>query len=320
MSAAAFILGGLAALTAAGGTALVLRQRRRRRVKALAHLLEAAVAGGDLPMLADSENELSVLEDEIIKTVGELRIAKEQAQAARLQQADNLADIAHQLKTPITSMGLLVELLADEASPRQQDYLARLEGQLDRLERLTAALLTLSRLDAGAIVFAPREQSFADLAAQALSPVAQQIAARGQMLTITGGEELIRCDTHWTAEALLNLLKNASEHAPQGGQLSLTYSVTPLYAQIVVEDDGPGFEAHDLPHLFRRFYRGSHAQPQSIGIGLAMTQAIITGQGGLIRAENRRQGGARFVLRLYPECGLSINNRQNESRQNAVSD
>ena len=305
MSAAAFALGALAAGSAALAALLYGRWRRRQRIKALAQLLEAAVAGGSLPVLSAQENELSLLEDEITKTVSELRIAKEQAQAARLRQADNLADIAHQLKTPITSMSLMVELLAADANDSQQAYLTRLEGQLNRLERLTAALLTLSRLDAGAISFVPVQQPFAELADQAVQPVAPQIAAHRQTLTVTGGELLIRCDRHWTAEALLNLLKNASEHAPQGGQLRLDYSATPLYQQITVEDDGPGFAAADLPHLFQRFYRASNASPEGIGIGLALAQAIITGQGGLIRAENRRTGGARFILRLYPERAVT---------------
>lgn len=274
------------------------RSRRKKRLLELSAYLEAASCGRETA-LARTEDEFSLLEDELYKTVGELRVAREQAQQARRRQADNLADIAHQLKTPLTSMSLMAQLLSAEASPEQLEYVGRIEHQLARLSWLTDSLLTMSRLDAGAVEFVPAALTFEELAARAMEPMEQLLRERRQTAVIRGTEISIRCDPHWTAEALINLIKNCSEHTPAGGQITLEAASTPLYLQITAEDTGPGFDPAELPRLFRRFFRGKNSHQDSIGIGLALCRAIVEGQGGMIRAENRPEGGARFVIRFY---------------------
>lgn len=277
---------------------LCRRRRRRERLSALTAYLEAASCGRETA-LARIEDEFSLLEDEMYKTVSELRIAREQAQEERRQQADNLADIAHQLKTPLTSLSLMTQLLAANASQEQQEYIGRIDSQLSRLSWLTGSLLTMSRLDSGAVTFSPVSLTFEELIARATEPIDQLLQERGQALHVVGKELSVFCDTHWTAEALVNLIKNCSEHTPAGGQITATAVCTPLYLQITVEDTGSGFDPHELPHLFHRFFRGKNSGKDSIGIGLALCRAIVQGQGGIIRAENRPERGARFVLRFY---------------------
>lgn len=274
-------------------------KRRHARLLALSVYLEAASQGKETA-LARTEDEFSLLEDEIYKTVRALRIAHEQAQQARRQQADNLADIAHQLKTPLTSMSLMTQLLAADATADQQEYIGRLDSQLTRLDWLTGSLLTMSRLDAGAVEFSPSSLSFEELAARALEPMEQLLEDRKQSISICGKEIPISCDPYWTAEALVNLIKNCSEHTSAEGQITLTATATPLYLQITVEDSGTGFAPDELPYLFRRFFQGKNSAKSSIGIGLALSRSMIEGQGGIIRAENRVEGGARFVIRFYP--------------------
>lgn len=266
---------------------------------ALTAYLEAASCGRETA-LARTEDEFSILEDEIYKTVSELRIAREQAQRERRQQADNLADIAHQLKTPLTSMSLMTQLLATEVTAEQEEYIDRIDGQLERLNWLTGSLLTMSRLDAGAVEFAPVSIPFEELAAWALEPMEQLVQERCQTVNVCGKDVSVTCDPRWTAEALVNLIKNCSEHTPAGGEIILTAVTTPLYMQITVEDSGAGFDAEELPHLFRRFFRGKNSAKDSIGIGLALCRGIVEGQGGIIRAENRNEGGACFTIRFYP--------------------
>lgn len=287
---------------AAVGFPVWLRRRRRRqnRLLELSAFLEAASCGRETA-LARTEDEFSQLEDEVYKTVGELRVARERAQQERRQQADNLADIAHQLKTPLTSMSLMTQLLSAEASPEQMEYVGRIDSQLIRLGWLTDSLLTMSRLDAGAVAFAPVMMTFEELAARALEPMEQLLRERAQTAAIRGAEVSITCDPHWTAEALVNIIKNCSEHTPAGGQITLEAALTPLYLQITVEDTGPGFDPDELPRLFCRFFRGKNSGKDSIGIGLALCRAIVEGQDGIIRAENRQEGGARFVIRFYPQ-------------------
>lgn len=276
------------------------KYKRKLRIEELTSYLEAVNCGKE-QILFRKEDELSILEDEIGKTVRKLRIAKEQEQNARKRQADNLADIAHQLKTPITSMFLMTDLLIDESTASQRECLERLNGQLHRLENLTSALLLMSRLDAGVIVFRSSLVKFEELMARAAEPVEQLLKERGQTLFVRNGENIVLCDILWTAEAILNLIKNCSEQIEKGGHIMAECTVTPLYTQITIEDDGKGFQKEEIHKLFYRFFRGKNAAPNSIGIGLALTCSIIEGQEGVIHAENRREGGARFVLRFYSQ-------------------
>lgn len=294
-----FLLGGIVVAPAFLFMWLHHHHRQRMRLFALSAYLEAASCGKETA-LARIEDEFSLLEDELYKTVSELRIAREQAQQERRQQADNLADIAHQLKTPLTSMSLMVQLLAADATADQQEYIARIDSQLTRLEWLTGSLLTMSKLDAGAVSFTPVTLTFEELVARALEPMEQLLRERRQSVMLQEKEMLLVCDSHWTAEALMNLIKNCSEHTPAYGEITISATATPLYVQITVEDSGSGFDPQELPHLFRRFFRGKNSSKDSIGIGLALCRAIIEGQGGVVRAENRAEGGARFIIRFYP--------------------
>lgn len=294
-----FFTGGAAVAVACLSVWLLQRKQRRKRLMELSAYLEAASCGRETA-LARTEDEFSLLEDELYKTVGELRVAREQAQREREQQAENLADIAHQLKTPLTSMSLMTQLLSAEALPEQLEYIGRIDSQLTRLGWLTDSLLTMSRLDAKAVEFVTVTLTFEELAARAMEPMEQIIRERSQTVMIHGKEVSLSCDPHWTAEALVNLIKNCSEHIPAGGQIVMETTSTPLYMQIIVEDNGPGFDPSELSRLFRRFFRGKNSGKDSIGIGLALCRAIVEGQGGMIRAENRPEGGARFVIRFYP--------------------
>ena len=273
---------------------------KARRVGELTAYLEDVNQGRET-MLARREDSFSILEDEIYKTVRELRRTKEDACRERQNLADNLADIAHQLKTPITSMSLMVQLIQEEGEIRETKvYLARLESQISRMEYLVAGLLTLSRLDAGTLELEQESLDAASVIIQACEPLEPQIKKREQVLDVQMQPEAVFCgDRHWTAEALSNLIKNCSEHAGEGGRIAIKYHQNPLYTEILVADNGPGFDQDDLPHLFQRFYRGKNACKDSIGIGLALSKSLIERQNGTLRAENRENGGACFTVRFY---------------------
>ncbi|MEG0943882.1 MAG: HAMP domain-containing sensor histidine kinase [Angelakisella sp.] len=292
---------GTAALCT-GAAAVVLHRYKLRntaRIEGLTAYLEAINLGRE-STLSRIEDEFSHLEDELYKTVGELRQEREAATAERQRMADNLADIAHQIKTPITSMSLMVQLLCENENTEDADCLQRLAGQLTRLEGLASSLLTLSKLDAGALAIHAEPVDLHSLLTTAAEPVEEQIHQRGQVISITADKEFtVTVDMGWSCEALLNLIKNCSEHTPRGGHIAIDYSQNPLYTEITIEDDGSGFDAADLPHIFKRFYRGKTACKDSVGIGLALSKSIIEEQNGTLRAENRTQGGARFTVRFY---------------------
>lgn len=273
-----------------------------QRIEELTAYLEDVNQGRET-VLSRREDEFSILEDEIYKTVRELRRTKEEACQERQNLADNLADIAHQLKTPITSMSLMVQLLQQEGEIQgTKVYLDRLEDQIFRMEYLVASLLTLSRLDAGTLELEQENLDAASVIIEACEPLEPQIRAREQTLSIP--QQIQACfkgDRHWTAEALSNLIKNCSEHAREGGSITIKYHQNPLYTEILVADNGPGFDEEDIPHLFQRFYRGKNAGRDSIGIGLALSKSLIERQNGTLRADNGQDGGACFTVRFYTD-------------------
>ena len=288
-------------LVIAGGALLCLRRAQRRqraRIDGLRAYLAAAV-GGQTRVLPHAEDAFSPLEDEICKTVSELRLTREQAVREKQTLADDLADIAHQIKTPLTSMRLLTDLLP-RSNPADADCLRRLDAQTDRLEALVGALLTLSRLDAGVLALERRPQALADLVLRAAEPIEAQMQDKGIALQCRVPEGLtLPLDAMWTAEALLNLLKNCAEHTPPGGCIAVTAQDNPLFAVLTVTDTGPGFAPADLPHLFERFYRGEQAGAGGLGIGLALARSILRAQDADIRADNGPAGGARFTVKFY---------------------
>lgn len=282
------------------GALFLMVQRRERmqeqRIADLAVYLENVNQGRET-VLSRCEDEFSQLEDEIYKTVIELRQTKEDACKENKILADNLADISHQLKTPITSMSLMTQLLAEGGN---EDCIKRLERQIERMDDLVTNLLTLSKIDAKTLKMEKQKLDAAELLILAAEPVEFMIEEKNQKLLLQSDPRAeVFADRRWMAEALLNIIKNCSEHTPKGGSITASYIQNPLYTEFVLEDNGPGLLPEDIPHLFQRFYRGNGASKDSIGIGLALSKSLLEQQNGMIRAENRMEGGARFIVKLY---------------------
>ena len=276
---------------------LLFRRKNRRRIADLTGYLERVNTGTGGTLIQAREDEYSHLQDEIYKTVTTLYQTREAAVAAKKNFAENLANIAHQLKTPITASFLSLQLLKQE---RPGTYAAQIGRQLERLSRLEESLLTLSRIDAGAL---PLKQEKVDLytvlnlAADNLDDllrknhISVEIPENG-CIEFSG-------DLEWTMEALINLFKNCMEHSRPGGTVHCDYAGNPLYVQIRIWDEGAGFDTEDLPHLFERFYRGRGAAGDGIGIGLALARSIFELQNGILSACNLQNGGACFEIRIY---------------------
>lgn len=274
-----------------------LSKRDRMRTAELTDYLEQVNVGASGTVIQTKEDKFSHLQDEIYKTVTSLYQTREAAVKAKANFADNLANIAHQLKTPITAAFLSLQLMRQTAP---NIYGEQIERQLERLNRLEEALLTLSQIDAGTLHL---EYSQVDvytalnLAAENLSDLLQK-ANVSVDIPEQGSVELYG-DMEWTMEALINLMKNCMEHSPQGGVIHCDYSGNPMYTEILIWDEGSGFQDEDIPHLFDRFYRGADAVGNGIGIGLALARSVFELQNGSIAARNRQSGGACFEIRLY---------------------
>lgn len=272
-------------------------RREHRHMQELTDYLEQVNLGGQGLLLTIEEDDRSRLQDEIYKTVTTLYQTREAALAAKRNFADNLYNIAHQLKTPITAISLSAQMIEEK---QDTAYAGQIRKQVARLTHLEEALLLLSRIDAGTLTLEKTDVDVWTLLTLAADNLLELSTRSGIATDIPNmGESVFSADMEWTMEAIMNLMKNCMEHSPAGSTIHTSYEQNPLYVQIRIWDEGAGFDTKDIPHLFERFYRGASAQKGGIGIGLSLSRAIIEMQGGIIRAGNLPEGGAWFEIRMY---------------------
>ena len=280
---------------------LVTSLRRDRQMEELSQCIDQALYGRDGALLsACQEGELAILQTQLRKLLVKLRQNSVRDQEDKAFLRDSIADISHQLRTPMTSLNLIAAMLPDVGvdSVRQRELQQQLNQLLQRIDWLVDALLNLAKIDAGTAYFRRNTLDAAQVLRQAAKPLEIALEIREITLQVTGSGSYTG-DGAWSAEALGNILKNCMEHVPQGGKILVEISQTPLYTQLCLQDTGPGFAPDDLPHLFERFYKGHNAAANSFGIGLALAQRIISAQNGTIRAQNAPEGGALFTVRFY---------------------
>ena len=267
------------------------------RIQALTGYLERINTGVQGLVLESSDDEFSKLQDEIYKTVTELYQTREEALTARNNFAENLSNIAHQLKTPITSISLTVQMAKEYLGDTRA---AEIERQINRLMHLEEALLLLSRIDAGTLAFDRKPTDVFTILSLASDNLYELFMQKGVLIDVPElGEININVDLNWTMEAFMNLMKNCMEATGIDTAVHCSYEKNPLYVQIRIWDEGEGFAKEDFPHLFERFYHGEKAKNTGIGIGLSLSKAIIERQNGIIRAFNLPNGGACFEIRFY---------------------
>lgn len=249
-----------------------------------------------------SEGELGILQSEINKMTVRLREQQQNLQEDKVYLADSLADISHQIRTPLTSINLLVSLISDPdiSEERRQKLSFDLYELLSRIEWLITALLKISKLDAGTIQFTKEIYSMEELLKKATAPLLVPMDLRDQSLQLSA-EGTFTGDLSWTCEAITNIIKNCMEHTPENGKIQVSGSSNALYSEIVIADNGCGILPEDLPHIFERFYKGKNSDEKSYGIGLALSRMIIVSQNGTVKAENQAAGGAKFTIRFYKE-------------------
>ena len=275
--------------------------KRYQRISSLADDIDQ-VLHGDSSIDFDnySEGELSILHSEIYKMTIRLREQQQKLINDKKYLADSLADISHQIRTPLTSINLLVERLSasgltDECRHRLTNELYEL---LSRIDWLITTLLKISRLDAGTVQFKQEQVSLEELLKKSCVTLLIPMELRGQELLIHA-DGAFRGDLSWTCEAIGNIVKNCMEHTPEGGGIEIDAAENALYSEIIIKDNGTGISPEDLPHIFERFYKGKDSDGKSFGIGLALSRMIIAGQGGTVKAENRKPVGAMFTIRFY---------------------
>ena len=293
LTVAAGVLAGFCLLLV---TLLYRNKKESMRIQGLAEYLEQANMGKAVILSTTGEDDFSKLEDEIYKTVTFLYQTKEAAVQAKNDFAENLSNIAHQIKTPITAISLSLQTMQRDNSNNKVE---QIQKQLLRLSHLEEALLVLSRLDSGTLILQREEVDVFTVLVLASDNLQELLTATGTSVDIPElGGMAITVDLDWTMETVMNLMKNCMEHNP-GGTIHCAYEQNPLYTEIRIWDEGVGFLKEDMPYLFERFYRGRNAHEGGIGIGLALAKEILKRQNGTIRATNKQGAGACFEIRIY---------------------
>lgn len=274
---------------------------RYKNIASLCEQIDLVLHNADSLYISESaEGELSILQSEITKMTLRIREQNEALKREKEHLADSLADIAHQLRTPLTSANLILSLLEKNTDENERKILLRkTEQSFVQMEWLINSLLKLSRLDAGIVVFQNSPIDVNTLIMTATHPFFISMELHHiTLVTDIPDKMIIHGDLNWLSEAIQNIIKNCIQSVEDGGKIEIICKDTPLFGEIVIQDNGAGFEKEDLPHVFDRFYRGKKDNASGYGIGLALSKMIITRHNGIITAKNRATGGAIFCIRF----------------------
>lgn len=245
----------------------------------------------------NQEGTFSILKNDIYAFVQSKNEQLTQAEAERDILAEYMADISHQLKTPITSMMIMMDLLEDAEPEKQQEFMQNIKFSLSKMEWLIGALLKMAKLDAKAITFTPQKVKVSEVV-QAVMPSIEILLDINNQSIILEQDVEICCDKKWTIEALTNIVKNAMEHSPKEGDITIDSGVNPMYDWIAVTDSGMGLRKEQYASLFKRFENSTNEN--GFGIGMPLALAIMKGQNGDIDVELGGNGkGATFLLKFF---------------------
>lgn len=279
----------------------VFTKARYKRIAQLSEQIDMVLHNAEHLYISEAdEGELSVLQSEIVKMTLRIREQNDALRKEKKHLADSLADISHQLRTPLTSVNIILSLLEKDTDKKEQKALIREAGELfGQMDFLLASLLKLSRLDAGIVVFKKEQINISNLVSVSLRPFLISMELHNIQIQTDIPEKIeISGDFRWLSEAFQNIIKNSIESVGNNGKIKIACEENLLFTEITFHDDGAGFEKEDLPHLFERFYRGKETDATGYGIGLALCRTVIMRQGGTVTAKNHPQGGAIFSVRF----------------------
>lgn len=284
-------------------TAVFVRytKSRYKELEELNNYLSLVCSGNfDLDISDNTEGELSILKNNLFKIITLLKTQNEELEKDKVYLVDLLADISHQLKTPLTSMMVMTDLLKDEEkNQRQSEFIDIIESQLDKMKWLITNLLKLSKLDAGTSDFKNEKFASKDLLQKSIKPFLISLDLKGITLKNTAKDFTINGDINWTIEGFENIIKNCIEHTDKNGILSIKSKHTSIYNAIIISDNGCGIAKEDLPHIFERFYHGKNSSSDSVGIGLALAKTVLEKEHGTIDVQSEEGKGTEFEIRFY---------------------
>ncbi len=251
----------------------------------------------------NSEDELSILKNEIYKTTIMLREVAENESLDKLKLKDSLSDISHQLKTPLTSINIMLDNILDDPdmnNTTKTKFLQNIKREITNISSLVEEILKLSKFDANVIKFEKRNVFLREIVKKAITNVEMLAELKNVKINIiTVVDDTLSCDLKWQVEAITNILKNCIEHSKKNSKIDVYINSNKIYKSIVIKDNGEGIDKHDLPHIFERFYKGKNSSKDSVGIGLALSKTIIEKDKGSIIVDSQKDATTIFTIKYY---------------------
>ena len=249
-----------------------------------------------------SEDELSILKNEIYKTTIMLKEAAENSSKDKLNLKKSLEDISHQLKTPLTSILVMLDNIIEDSNMEEKirnDFIVDIKRNVLNINFLVQSLLKLSKFDANTVHFVKQENDLKTIAEESIKNVSTLCDLRNINIKLNIKENSkIICDDKWQIEALTNIIKNAIEHSKNNSNIIINIENNNVYSMIEVIDFGEGIAKKDIKHIFERFYKCKNTKTDSIGIGLALAKTIIEEDKGTISVESNKLE-TKFIIKYY---------------------
>lgn len=251
----------------------------------------------------NSEDELSILKNELYKITIMLKEDAENSKKDKLKLKDSLSDISHQLKTPLTSINIMLDNILDNPdmdSNTKEKFIQNIKREITNISSLVGEILKLSKLDASVIKFEEQQVFIDDIVKSAISNVEMMAELKNINIEVNNRDNIkLVCDAKWQIEAITNVLKNCIEHSKDDSTITIDIDSNKIYKQITIKDNGEGIDEKDLPHIFERFYKGKNSSKDSVGIGLALAKTIIEKDNGSIKVDSKKGKQTTFVIKYY---------------------
>lgn len=251
----------------------------------------------------NSEDELSILKNEIYKTTIMLKEISEKSLQDKINLKDSLSDISHQLKTPLTSITIMLDNILDNENmdkKTRNEFIKDIKNEIININFLVNSLLKLSKLDSNSVNFIFENEYINTIISKSIKNVSVLCDLKNIDIVVDGDTNVkINCDVKWQIEAITNIIKNCVEHSNSNSKIYINFDENELYTKLQIKDNGVGIDKKDLPHIFERFYKGKNSSNESVGIGLALSKSIIEKSNADIRVNSKINEGTNFTIKYY---------------------
>lgn len=280
-----------------------VKHQNRQTKKITEYIAQINKRDYNLLIEENSEDELSSLKNEIYKTTVMLKEQSENSMKDKENLKDSLSDISHQLKTPLTSVMVMLDNIMDDPNMPDDiriDFLKDIKRETNTISFLVQSILTLSKLDANSIILKSKPEKTSLIIDECIQKTAVLAEIRNiEVIKNCPDSIIFNCDFKWLAEALTNIVKNCIEHTSDGGFVKISAEQNKIYTKIIICDNGCGISQNDIPHIFERFYKGASSSDDSVGIGLALAKTIIEKGNGCITVDSVVGKGSQFTIKYF---------------------